>query len=43
LDPRKLIKQLIKKRSASAWPEPPPPPSFPDTSMSEKGGPPKRY
>jgi hypothetical protein len=42
LDPRKLIKQLIKKKSTSTWPEPPPPPPFPDTSMSETGGPPKR-
>lgn len=40
LDPRKLIKRLLKKKSEPPWPTPPEPP-FRDTSFGETG-PPKR-
>jgi hypothetical protein len=40
MDPRKLIKQLVKKKAKPTWPKPPKPP-YPDTSFGETG-PPKR-
>jgi hypothetical protein len=36
MDPRKLIKRLIKKKSQPTWPTPPEPP-FPDTTFGEVG------
>ena len=40
MDPRKLIKHLVKKKAKPTGPKPPKPP-FPDTSFGETG-PPKR-
>jgi hypothetical protein len=40
MDPRKLIKRLVKKKAEPTWPKPPKPP-YPDTSFGETG-PPKR-
>ena len=36
MDPRKLIKRLIKKKSQPTWPTPRGPP-FPDTTFGEVG------
>jgi hypothetical protein len=36
MDPRKLIKRLVKKKSQPEWPTLPKPP-YPDTSFGEVG------